>query len=464
MKIIDSEGDGACCVYGTGGYRITVSGAVVAESDMEEDDPFYERQHEFIIKPKEETTTTTTTATTTTAAAAEDSCTEDYKPVCGEDGNTHSNACKADLANVAIAYEGECVKPTTTSAPEPESTPTTTAQDSTEDPTESPSSEPSMTPTQVPSSSPSLKPTPLPTPEPTPKAESSENEGCSNPNVIVGIEILTDGKGGQTGYTFTGDSGTIKERATGSMSSNTKYLDEICVRPGTYELNMVDTSGNGIRSPGYVAVYLDNEKIMQDFTFNTAEKSFTIKAGFSPTMTETETKWLDGHNEARKEFHEANGLNFRPLVWSPATAKSASAWANKIVGDQCALSREQSLDYGELTFAMITGNSYAALTEPEKILNRWYHSKVDYSKPSLVDDDDIPGLAFTQVTWLSSRYLGCAYESGPLSGGKYCHVVICRYATSGNCNCRMKAGQWRAPTLADKSICTSPCPSREGCY
>lgn len=74
------------------------------------------------------TTTTTTVAPATTTEPK--FCIEVYEPVCGEDGTTYSNACKADLANVAVAYEGECKKPTTTSAPEePESTSTTIAPD-----------------------------------------------------------------------------------------------------------------------------------------------------------------------------------------------------------------------------------------------------------------------------------------------------------------------------------------------
>jgi hypothetical protein len=38
-------------------------------------------------------------------------CTQDYRPVCGEDGKTYSNGCHARLAHTAVKHEGPCSEP-----------------------------------------------------------------------------------------------------------------------------------------------------------------------------------------------------------------------------------------------------------------------------------------------------------------------------------------------------------------
>ena len=87
------------------------------------------------------------------------------------------------------------------------------------------------------------------------------------------------------------------------------------------------------------------------------------------------------------------------------------------------------------------------------VLTRWVDNKIDATYPI--------NQSMTQVLWRATRYVGCSNKKIERDNGSICYVSVCRYARAGNC--QIKNGDWKTPTLAERSNCGRACPE-EKCY
>ena len=100
-------------------------------------------------------------------------CRAVFAPVCGDDGSTYGNACKARAAGVAAYSDGACagVAATSTHALTPTLTP-----------------KPMLAPARMPTATPTPTPTPTPVPAPTPTLRLLDGCGWS-PGALVAFGV-----------------------------------------------------------------------------------------------------------------------------------------------------------------------------------------------------------------------------------------------------------------------------------
>jgi hypothetical protein len=272
----------------------------------------------------------------------------------------------------------------------------------------------------------------------------------------VDIKVKTDNYGKETGYKFERINGGVKvNKATGSLTNNFLYQDNFLVDPGQYRLTLTDKF-NGLEDGGYFSVLVDGAEVVFGDKWNTQlskTKSYTIRPGYKPAITDRDRQWLTAHNSRRKTFHEKKGKTYRPLVWSSELAEAASDWVDQLI-PTCKISRQPGVIEGE---NMSTRRSSITRDEgPEVLLSRWVdkHLKSGQGYPE--------NQSMTQVLWRATRYVGCKDKMTTASDGSLCYVSICRYARAGNCAVS-QYDSWEVATLADRTKCGPPCPD-DVCY
>ncbi|EJK67095.1 hypothetical protein THAOC_11914 [Thalassiosira oceanica] len=310
----------------------------------------------------------------------------------------------------------------------------------------------------VATSEPTRRPTPEPSPSPSPQSiipsSSCDGEGKHE----VEVEVITDRFGEETSYSLLKGTDTLLSKGSpesGSLESEETYTDTLCLDKGDYIFEINDTfQGLCCRDgKGSYSVSVDGEEVVYGGKFGDQSVSHRIKVGYEPSMSTQDIEWLDGHNARRKKFHEDNGTEYRPLVWSPKLAKEAADWADVIIEGDCKISRETGLQEGENLSARKSGGPRT--TEgPDGILERWSDNKENKSYPI--------NQSHTQVNWRGSRYLGCSSKIST-ENGRYCYVSICRYTRAGNCAMSQYQGDWLQGVLQDRTECGPPC-GPDGCY
>ncbi|KAL7432021.1 hypothetical protein ACHAXH_001649 [Discostella pseudostelligera] len=285
---------------------------------------------------------------------------------------------------------------------------------------------------------------PTPTPPPT------QASGSTGKQYAVVVKMLTDDYGKETSYKFESvkDGSVLINKPQGTLTSNTPYKNTLNLAAGQYRLTVEDEL-MGIQAPGYYQVDVEDQLVLHD---NKAH-SYIIDVGYNPSMTTNEENWLTQHNTRRQTYHEANGVSYRPLVWSPILAKAASDWVNVLASNatSCQSIAESGIDEGENISARLVNTQ---LNEtPAKLLVRWSDNQANKSWPE--------NSSRTQVMWRATRYLGCAQKVSVFADGTRCYASVCRYSRPGNC--AMTSNDWEAKTLADESKCGYECPN-DVCY
>jgi hypothetical protein len=296
-------------------------------------------------------------------------------------------------------------------------------------------------------------------------ATTVSNGSGSDGEYCVTVEVLTDQfSKSETAYAFTSKPANKNEepivyisKSVGDLENEKLYSDTVCVPAGTYEL-YVEDSFRGLcctGGKGYYSVKVDEEEILfggSYASFPGDSVTHEIVLGADYGTDDRAVEWLVAHNSRRQSFHEKEGTEYKPLVWSDALEADARNWLDEIFVD-CKTVREPGIEEGEnLSFRKVGGERD---TEgPENMLKRWVDIKSGKDYPE--------NASLTQAMWRATRYVGCADGSKKYSDGTICYASICRYARAGNC-VMSKYSDWKEPTLADHTSCGPVCPD-DGCH
>jgi hypothetical protein len=446
---------GICCVYGNGKMSISANGETLVETG---DEDFKTQEYPFELFSNGNITPDSSTSSTDAATVVVDSVstTTSFAKPPDTDFLTMGSTSAAETTSSAMestSAANSTVSMESTSAAETSSTGMVTSSMAT-----SSSINMAATSSTVMATSTGFDSTTTDIATTTVSASGS-GEYC------VTVEVLTDQfSKSETAYAFTSKPANMNEepvvyisKSVGELENEKLYSDTVCVPAGTYEL-YVEDSFRGLcctGGKGYYSVEVNGEEILFGGSYaNFPGDSVTheIVLGEDYGTDDRAVEWLVAHNNRRQSFHEKEGTEYKPLVWSDALEKDARNWLDEIFVN-CKTVRESGLQEGEnLSFRKVGGERDTE--NPENILKRWVDLKLNKDYPE--------NASMTQAMWRATRYVGCADDSKTMSDGSICYASICRYARAGNC-VMSKYDDWKEPTLADHTSCGPVCPD-DGCH
>lgn len=133
------------------------------------------------------------------------------------------------------------------------------------------------------------------------------------------------------------------------------------------------------------------------------------------------------HNEARRK------VGVPDLVWDPALAAIAQAWASKCIDKQAPAglidhNASRAMGYPASVGENIFGSSGTAMSD--QAVSSWVSEAKNYN----YDANTCSSVCghYTQVVWKSTQKLGCAVYQ--CAGLKYAGTLVCNYSPAGNVN------------------------------
>ena len=167
------------------------------------------------------------------------------------------------------------------------------------------------------------------------------------------------------------------------------YLDSVdfYLPPGKYRFTLKDRDGDGFccsNGNGSYALSLDGRELVRGDVFN-SEITYNILVGHEPTMSSRDMAWLNSHNTRRKTWHERNGKEYVPLLWSDTLASDASSRARALLSecDSAGVSASNSAE-GENVFKEKKASGSSSLGNfypPETILKKWVDNEESLGYP-----------------------------------------------------------------------------------